>query len=88
VRDRLTGWNTGGSKWYRNSGFDRHNKYYPTATAADGHSIQFQVPAYNPGGAAPAYYPGLGDTRIDTSPLWTTPGAVLYMRDFNSTAGF
>jgi len=82
----LTGWNGSGSKWYGNSGFERHNKNLPVATAADGHSIRFRAPPHAGGGGAanPNYYPGLGDTRIDPPPstTWASPGPELYMRDF------
>src|SRR5262249_45924479 len=82
----LTGWNNpGGGKWYGNSGLERHSKTLPIATAADGHSIRFRVPPYLGGGgpAVPYYFPGLGDTRLDVSTLWTSPSPELYMRDFN-----
>ena len=86
----LAGWNGGSGKNYNNSGFERHNKNYPIATAADGHSSRFKVPPHSGGGVAvnPYYYPGLGDTRIDTSSLWTSPSPDFYMRDFNSNGGF
>lgn len=87
----LAGWNGSGSKWYGNSGFERHSKTLPVATAADGHSARFRVPPYNGGGGAavPAYYPGLGDTRVDTaSALWASPGPDFYMRDYATSAGF
>jgi prepilin-type N-terminal cleavage/methylation domain-containing protein len=88
----LTGWNTGSGKNYKNSGFERHNKVVPVVTAADGHATRFKVPPYTGGGGAanPNYFPGLGDTRVDAAPssTWNTPGADLYMRDFNSAAGF
>jgi prepilin-type N-terminal cleavage/methylation domain-containing protein len=86
----LTGWNGSSGKNYKNSGFERHSKVLPVATAADFHSLRFRVPPYNGGGGAavPNYYPGLGDTRIDASTLWTSPGPDLYMRDFNTPGGF
>jgi prepilin-type N-terminal cleavage/methylation domain-containing protein len=89
LNDWLTGWN-GGSRNYKNSGLERHDQVLPIATAADGHSIRFKVPNYSGNSAAvsPYYYPGLGDTRIDPSPFWTSPNPVLYLRDINSTAGF
>jgi prepilin-type N-terminal cleavage/methylation domain-containing protein len=90
----LTGWNGTGSKNYNNSGFERHNKILPIATAADGHSTRFKVPPYSGGGgqADPYYYPGLGDTRVDPpspSPTsWSGGSPELYMRDFNMPGGF
>jgi hypothetical protein len=86
----LTGWNGSSAKNYKNSGFERHSKVLPIATAADGHATRFQVPPYIGGGgqANPYYYPGLGDTRVDTNPLWASPGSGLYVRDFNSASGF
>ena len=87
----LAGWNGSGSKWYGNSGFERHSKTLPIATAADGHSTRFRVPPYNGGGGAavPNYYPGLADTHIDiTSALWASPSQDLYMRDYATAAGF
>jgi prepilin-type N-terminal cleavage/methylation domain-containing protein len=81
----LDGWN-GGAKNYKNSGFERHNAVMPTFTAADGHSARFKVPP--PGATSPPFYPGLGDTRSDTSPLWTSPAPGLYMRELNTTTGF
>ena len=81
----LDGWN-GGSKNYKNSGFDRHSKVLPILTAADGHSARFKVPA--PGGTTPTFYPGLGDTRSETSTLWVSPGPQFYMREQNTPAGF
>src|ERR1035437_5008909 len=86
----LTGWNGGSGKNYKNSGFERHNKISPIATAADGHATRFKVPPYTGGGGAanPNYYPGLGDTRNDTSTLWTSPSPEFYMRDFNTPGGF
>ena len=86
----LTGWNNSNGKWYGNSGFQRHNKYVPIATAADGHSTRFKVPPYSGAGgqANPFYFPGLGDVRIDTGSLWASPSPELYMRDYNTTAGF
>jgi prepilin-type N-terminal cleavage/methylation domain-containing protein len=86
----LLGWNGNTGKNYKNSGFERHGKVLPIATIADGHSARFKVPSYSGGGgtATPNYYPGLGDTRIDPSTLWTTPSAELYMRDYATPAGF
>ena len=86
----LAGWNGSSGKNYKNSGFERHSKVSPIATVADGHSVRFKVPPYTgAGGAAnPNYYPGLGDTRIDSSTLWTSPNPELYMRDLNTTGGF
>jgi prepilin-type N-terminal cleavage/methylation domain-containing protein len=86
----LAAWNSGSGKWYGNSGFERHSKILPIATAADGHSARFKVPPYvgGSGAAVPNYFPGLGDTRIDVSTLWATPNPELYMRDYNTTAGF
>jgi len=86
----LVNWNATSGKYYKNSGFERHSKIRPIATAADGHSTRFRVPDYTgAGGAAnPAYFPGLGDTRLDTSTLWSTPNPEMYMRDFVTTAGF
>jgi prepilin-type N-terminal cleavage/methylation domain-containing protein len=81
----LDGWNGNGGKNYNNSGFERHGKVLPVLTAADSHSARFKVPT--PGGAA-TYYPGLGDTRLDTSPYWTSPGASYYMRDYDTSGGF
>jgi prepilin-type N-terminal cleavage/methylation domain-containing protein len=84
LKSWLDGWN-GGSKNYKNSGFERHNRVRPVLTAADTHSATFKVPA--PGGATPTYYPGLGDTRSDTG-VWTSPNPDFYMREVNSPAGF
>jgi prepilin-type N-terminal cleavage/methylation domain-containing protein len=87
----LAGWNGSSGKCYGNSGFQRHNKILPTATAADGHSTRFKAPPYGGGGgqANPNYYPGLGDLRVDTAgALWTSPNPELYMRDYSTTAGF
>ena len=87
----LPGWNGSSSKWYGNSGFERHSKTLPIATVADGHSTRFRVPPYKGGGGAavPNYFPGLADCRVDTvSSLWMTPGAELYMRDYATTPGF
>jgi prepilin-type N-terminal cleavage/methylation domain-containing protein len=86
----LTGWNGGGGKNYKNSGFERHTKIQPTATAADGHSARFRVPPYTGVGTAatPNYFPGLGDTRTDASTLWTSPNPDFYMRELNTTLGF
>ena len=86
----LAAWNSGSGKWYGNSGFERHSKILPIATAADGHSTRFRVPAYAAGGGAanPNYFPGLGDVRVDTTMLWTSPSPELYMRDFNTVGGF
>ncbi len=69
----LAGWNGGSGKNYKNSGFERHNKVMPVATAADGHSTRFKVPPLSSGGGAPSpnYFPGLGDTRIDPAPATT-----------------
>jgi prepilin-type N-terminal cleavage/methylation domain-containing protein len=90
----LDGWNGPGGKNYKNSGFERHNKTLPIATAADGHSTRFKVPG--PGGPTPTYYPGLGDTRVDTAAaLWPPLGSEvpdfnpeLYMRDSGTPGGF
>lgn len=87
----LPGWNGTSGKWYGNSGFERHSKTLPIATAADGHSTRFRVPPFAGGGGAatPNYYPGLGDCRVDTaSSLWMSPNPDLYMRDYATTAGF
>src|SRR5205814_781279 len=53
----LAGWNGSSGKYYKNSGFERHAKILPVATAADGHSSRFKVPSYTgAGGAAnPSY---------------------------------
>jgi prepilin-type N-terminal cleavage/methylation domain-containing protein len=82
----LDGWNGGGGKNYKNSGFQRHSKVLPILTAADSHSARFKVPS--PGGATTTYYPELGDTRSATSTLWTSPSPKYYMRDLNTSAGF
>jgi prepilin-type N-terminal cleavage/methylation domain-containing protein len=87
----LAGWNGSSSKWYGNSGFERHSKTLPVATAADGHSVRFRVPPYKGGGGAavPNYYPGLGDTRVDTaSAIWASPSPDLFMRDQATSGGF
>jgi prepilin-type N-terminal cleavage/methylation domain-containing protein len=86
----LAGWNGSSGKNYNNSGFERHNRVLPIATAADGHSARFKVPPYSGtgGAASPNYFPGLGDTRTDVSTLWTSPAPDLYMRDVNTPAGF
>lgn len=89
----LTGWNiSGNSKWYGNSGFERHSKNLPIAAAADGHVDRFKVPSFtgSGGAASPDYFPGLGDTRIDPAPstTWNSPGPNFYMRDLNTDAGF
>ena len=83
----LAGWN-GGSQSYLASGLD-HHKYLPVATAGDGHVGRWKVPPYSPGSAAPTSFPGLGDTRMDTSIYWTpTVTPDYYMRDFNTPSGF
>ncbi len=88
----LDGWNTPGfsSKNSPLSGLDRHGKVLPILTAADGHSGRWKVPPYNAGAAAPIYFPGLGDTRIDTplSSSWRSPSPDYYLRDVNTAAGF
>jgi prepilin-type N-terminal cleavage/methylation domain-containing protein len=86
----LVNWNGSSGKNYDNSGLERHSKTYPIATAADGHSTRFRVPPGHNGGTAavPNYFPGLGDTRVDASTYWTSPGPLLYMRDYNTLAGF
>lgn len=86
----LTGWNGSSGKNYNNSGFERHSHVLPVNTAADGHSSQFKVPPFSgSGGAAnPNFYPGLGDTRLDTTAMWTGGGPSLYMRDYNTADGF
>jgi prepilin-type N-terminal cleavage/methylation domain-containing protein len=87
----LAGWNGSSAKWYGNSGFERHNKIIPIATAADGHSGRFKVPPFKGGGGAavPNYFPGLGDTRVDTaSALWASPSPDFWMRDYATSAGF
>jgi prepilin-type N-terminal cleavage/methylation domain-containing protein len=86
LKSWLDGWNGSSGKNYKNSGFERHQKNRPVATAADNHSATFKVPM--PGGATPTSYPGLGDTRSDTSPLWTSPAPEFFMRELNTTAGF
>ncbi len=85
----LAGWNGGSGKNYNNSGFERHGKVLPIATAADNHSIRFRVPPFTGGGgpAMPNYFPGLGDARSATG-LWSSPNPVLYMRELNSSTGF
>jgi len=86
----LAGWNGNSGKNYKNSGFERHTKIQPVVTAADGHSIRFRVPPYSGVGttANPNYYPGLGDTRSDTSTFWSSPNPDLYMRELNTPSGF
>jgi prepilin-type N-terminal cleavage/methylation domain-containing protein len=94
LNDWLGKWNNTSGQNYKISGFERHNKILPIATAADGHSIRFKVPPYSgAGGAAdPNYYPGLGDLRVDPPPAtpatWSSPAPELYMRDFNTSGGF
>jgi hypothetical protein len=87
----LAGWNNANSsKNFSNSGFERHG-VLPIATAADGHTQRFTVPAPGfSGGANPTFYPGLGDCRSDTSAsvLWTASQPVLYMREVASSDGF
>ena len=88
MNDWLGKWNNTSGQNYTISGFERHSKTLPIATAADGHSTRFKVPG--PGGPTPTYYPGLGDTRVDTAAaLWPPLGSEapdfnpeLYMRDF------
>lgn len=88
----LQGWCGSSGKYFANSGFERHS-LLPTAAAADGHATRFKVPS---GGgsssgsvvAVPDYFPGLGDTRGDVSPYWSSPAPVLWMRNLNTTAGF
>jgi prepilin-type N-terminal cleavage/methylation domain-containing protein len=82
----LDGWVGSSGKNYRNSGFERHSKVLPVATLADGHSTRFKVPA--PGGATPTFYPGLADTRMEASTLWSSPASDLFMRDMNTSSGF
>jgi hypothetical protein len=86
----LAGWNGSGGKNYKNSGFERHSQVMPIATSADGHTAQFKVPPFTGSGtqANPNYYPGLGDTRLDTTPLWSGGAPTIYMRDFNTADGF
>jgi prepilin-type N-terminal cleavage/methylation domain-containing protein len=91
----LTEWNTPGfpgSKNYLASGLNRHSKTLPVTVAADGHVGRWRVPAYSAGSAAPTYFPGLGDTRIDASPNWHSPPGTpipdFYCRDFNTKNGF
>ncbi len=87
----LAGWNGSSGKWYGNSGFERHSKTLPIATAADGHTGRFRVTPYKGGGGAavPNYFPGLGDTRVDTaSALWASPSPDFYMRDYATSGGF
>jgi len=87
----LSGWNNpGGGKWYGNSGFQRHGKTFPVATAADGHTTRFRVPPYVGGGGAavPSSFPGLGDMRLGNSPVWADGGAELFMRDSSAAGGF
>jgi prepilin-type N-terminal cleavage/methylation domain-containing protein len=86
LKSWLDGWPGGSGKNYHNSGFERHSKILPTAAVADGHATRFKVPS--PGGATPTFYPGLADTRLETSTLWNSPSSDLFMRDFNTTAGF
>jgi prepilin-type N-terminal cleavage/methylation domain-containing protein len=82
----LDGWTGSSGKNYYNSGFERHNKIFPVATAADGHSTRFKVPP--PNGSTPTFYPGLGDARLDSNGKWPDPGTGLYLRDFSTPAGF
>jgi prepilin-type N-terminal cleavage/methylation domain-containing protein len=94
LNDWLGKWNNTSGQNYKISGFERHNKILPIATAADGHSTRFKVPPYSGGGGAadPYYYPGLGDLRVDLSPAtpvtWSSPDPELYMRDINTSGGF
>ena len=92
-RGWLDGWNTPGypgSKNYLASGLNRHSKYIPVLTAADGHVGRWKVPPYDPGTAAPIYFPDLGDTRIDTplSTSWRCPTPEFFLRDYNTAGGF
>jgi hypothetical protein len=92
-RNWLDAWNTPGfpgSKNYPASGLGRHSKVLPILTAADGHSSRWKVPPYDPGVAAPIFFPGLGDTRIDIplSSSWRSPSPQYYLRDFNTAAGY
>jgi len=91
LNDWLQGWNGSSGKYYGNSGFERHNLLVP-AVACDGHAVRFKVPPGAPTSgsvvAVPDYFPGLGDTRGDTSPYWSSPAPVLWMRDVNSNTGF
>jgi hypothetical protein len=92
-RNWLDAWNTPGfpgSKNYLASGLGRHSKVLPVLTAADGHSARWKVPPYNPGAAAPIYFPGLGDTRLELplSSSWRSPGPDFYLRDVNTAAGY
>ncbi len=91
----LQQWNTPGfpgSKNYLASGLQRHSKTLPVATVADGHVARWRVPGYSSGAAAPTYFPGLGDTRLQASPNWHTPPTAaapdLFCRDYNSLDGF
>ena len=87
----LDTWNGGGNQTYLTSGLNFH-KYLPVLTVADGHVGRWKVPPYTGAGgpANPLYFPGLGDTRIDTAPgpTWTSPGPDYYMRDLDTPAGF
>jgi prepilin-type N-terminal cleavage/methylation domain-containing protein len=81
-------WNLGdNSKNYYGAGMD-HHRYLPVCAAADGHVTRWKVPTFALGGAAPTFLPGLGDTRVDTSTLWSSPNPEVYLRDFNTKAGF
>jgi prepilin-type N-terminal cleavage/methylation domain-containing protein len=86
LKSWLDGWTGGSGKNYKNSGFERHSKILPCAAVADGHATRFKVPA--PGGATPTFYPGLADTRSETSTLWSSPSSDLFMRDVNTATGF
>jgi prepilin-type N-terminal cleavage/methylation domain-containing protein len=57
------------------------------AAAADAHVTRLKMPPLR--GAIPTGYIDLGDTRSDPAPLWTPTSMVnLYVREFNTTAGF
>ena len=87
----LAGWNNANaSKNYANSGFERHG-ILTIATAADGHSARFTVPALSfDSGPNPKYYPGLGDCRSDTSASvqWIATQPILWMREVATSDGF
>jgi hypothetical protein len=83
----LNNWN-GTSGKYGGSFGVRHDGAF-IATAADGHSTRLKLAPYQPGSPNPSGWIELGDTRSDTTGLWTATGKInLYMREKNSNDGF
>ena len=86
-------WNNttgGGPSGFTRSGMVRHN-FGMVGSASDGHSEWLRMPAFNPGGAAPATLEDLGDIAGDNqaSASWPKTGREkLYIRNHNGGGGF